>query len=73
MTCRLWANKRELSDALRLTEHIKAQIKTRVGEWMHCSARLGPNPFLAKVPAEMQKPNGLPYWKTKTCRPSCTG
>jgi len=59
MTCRLWANERELSDAMRLAEHIKGQIKTRVGECMHCSVGLGPNPFLAKVAAEMQKPNGL--------------
>jgi len=59
MACRLWANERELSDAMRLAEHIKTQIKTRVGEWMHCSVGLGPNPFLAKVAAEMQKPNRL--------------
>lgn len=59
MACRLWANERELSDALRLAEHIKRQIKVRVGECMHCSVGLGPNPFLAKVAAEMQKPNGL--------------
>ena len=59
MACRLWANERELSDAMRLAEHIKGQIKTRVGEWMHCSMGLGPNSFLAKVAAEMQKPNGL--------------
>ena len=26
---------------------------------MHCSVGLGMNPFLAKVAAEMQKPNGL--------------
>ncbi len=55
MACRLWANERTLSDAMRLAEHIKA----RVGEWMHCSVGLGPNPFLAKVAVEMQKPNGL--------------
>lgn len=59
MACRLWANERALSEAMRLAEHIKGQIKARVGEWMHCSVGLGPNPFLAKVAAEMQKPNGL--------------
>lgn len=59
MACRLWANERALGDAMRLGEHIKAEIKTRVGEWMHCSVGIGPNPFLAKVAAEMHKPNGL--------------
>jgi len=59
MVCRLWANERRLSDALRLGEHVKARIKAEVGECLHCSVGLGPNPFLAKIAAEMQKPNGL--------------
>ncbi len=59
MVCRLWANERRLSDTLRLGEHVKARIKAEVGECLHCSVGLGPNPFLAKVAAEMQKPNGL--------------
>jgi len=59
MVCRLWANERRLADALRLGEHVKARIKAEVGECLHCSVGLGPNPFLAKVAAEMQKPNGL--------------
>ena len=59
MVCKLWANERHLSDAIRLGEHIKARIKAEVGEYMHCSVGLGLNPFLAKVAAEMQKPNGL--------------
>jgi len=59
MVCRLWANERHLSDAIRLGEHIKARIKAEVGEYLHCSVGLGMNPFLAKVAAEMQKPNGL--------------
>lgn len=59
MVCRLWANESHLADAIRLGEHIKTQIKTRVGECLHCSVGLGLNPFLAKVAAELQKPNGL--------------
>ena len=59
MVCRLWANEKNLADALRLGEYIKAQIKSRVGEWLHCSVGLSVSPFLAKVAAEMQKPNGL--------------
>ncbi len=59
MVCRLWANEAHLADALRLGEHVKTQIKSRVGEWLQCSVGLGVSPFLAKVAAEMQKPNGL--------------
>lgn len=59
MVCRLWTNERDLSAALHLGEYIKNQIKTRVGECLHCSVGLGLNPFLAKVAAGLQKPNGL--------------
>ncbi len=59
MVCRLWANERRLPDAIRLGEHVKTRIKADVGECLHCSVGLGPNPFLAKVAAELQKPNGL--------------
>jgi len=59
MVCKLWANERRLLDAIHLGEYVKARIKAEVGECMHCSVGLGPNPFLAKVAAELQKPNGL--------------
>ena len=59
MVCKLWDNERNLWDAMRLAEQIKTRIKSEVGECLHCSVGLGLNPFLAKVAAEMQKPNGL--------------
>ena len=59
MVCKLWDNERQLWDAMRLAETIKTRIKSEVGECMHCSVGLGLNPFLAKVAAEFQKPNGL--------------
>ena len=59
MVCKLWDNERHLWDAMRLAEQIKTRIKAEVGECMHCSVGLGLNPFLAKVAAELQKPNGL--------------
>lgn len=59
MVCKLWANERHLSDAISLGERIKTQIKAEIGDCMHCSVGLGPNQFLAKVAAELQKPNGL--------------
>lgn len=59
MVCRIWHNEQHLWDAMRLGEKIKAKIKSEVGECMHCSVGLGPNPFLAKIAAELHKPNGL--------------
>ena len=59
MVCRLWDNERHLWDAMRLAEQIKTRLKAEVGECLHCSVGLGPNPFLAKVAAGLQKPNGL--------------
>lgn len=59
MVCRLWSNERRASDAIRLAEQIKAAIAARVGECLRCSVGLTLNPFLAKVAAELQKPNGL--------------
>ncbi len=59
MVCRLWANECEIADAMRLGERLKTEIHRRVGDGLHCSVGLSLNPFLAKVAAEMQKPNGL--------------
>ena len=59
MVCKLWGNEQQLWDAMRLAEKIKTRIKSEVGECLHCSVGLGLNPFLAKVAAELQKPNGL--------------
>lgn len=59
MYCRLWRNERSAADAVDLGRRIKEEIRRRVGDCLTCSVGLGPNPFLAKMAAEMQKPDGL--------------
>lgn len=44
---------------VQLAKRIKADFARRLGECMRCSIGLAPNVFLAKVAAEMQKPDGL--------------
>lgn len=43
---------------------IKEAIKNRVGDFLTCSIGIGPNQFLAKIAAELEKPDGL-VWITK--------
>ena len=38
---------------------IKRRVKTEVGEWVRVSVGIGPNRFLAKVAAGLNKPDGL--------------
>ena len=45
-------------------DRTRPQIKTarstsRAGDYMHCSIGVGPNAMLAKMAADMKKPNGL--------------
>lgn len=38
---------------------IKSRVRREVGDWLRCSAGIGPNIFLAKMAAEFKKPDGL--------------
>jgi DNA polymerase-4 len=42
-----------------IAKEIKYRIKSKVGDWLTVSIGIGPNRFLAKVAAGMQKPDGL--------------
>lgn len=43
----------------RLAAQIKAKLAADIGPWVTCSIGFAPNQFLAKVAAEMNKPDGL--------------
>jgi len=49
----------EQADALTLGRRVKTFITTEIGPCLTCSVGLGPNDLLAKIAAEMEKPDGL--------------
>jgi hypothetical protein len=59
LVCKLMGREQEPAEALRLGAQVKQAIYRQVGEQLRCSVGLGPNRFLAKVAAEMHKPDGL--------------
>jgi len=59
LVCKLMGREKEPAHALRLAEQVKRAIYRQVGVELRCSVGLGPNRFLAKVAAEMHKPDGL--------------
>jgi DNA polymerase-4 len=59
VACELMDN--ESSQATDLAHRIKRGLAERVGECMRCSIGFAPNRYLAKVAADMQKPDGLTF------------
>jgi DNA polymerase-4 len=59
MVCRLLGREREGPQAERLGHQVKTVIRHNVGESLTCSVGLGPNVLLAKVAADMHKPDGM--------------
>ncbi len=59
MVCELRGPDREPAAALTICRDIKAAIRQRVGAFLKCSIGLGPNRLLAKLAADLQKPDGL--------------
>ncbi len=57
--CRLSSDKRQPDAAWQLAQQVKLAIHRRVGEYLRSSIGIAPNQFLAKVAADMQKPDGL--------------
>ncbi|MEP6343402.1 MAG: type VI secretion protein ImpB [Maricaulaceae bacterium] len=55
--CRLIGSERR--NAQDIAKRIRAGLARRIGPFITPSIGLGPNQFLAKVAAEMEKPNGL--------------
>ncbi|QOI99111.1 MAG: DNA polymerase [Phycisphaeraceae bacterium] len=56
---RLAPNQRTPALAARLAADIKRAIASRCGPSLTCSIGVAPNPFIAKVAADMLKPDGL--------------
>ncbi len=59
IACRLTGSQRKLENAKALSELIKRAIKDQVGAAVLCSIGVAPNRYLAKIAADMQKPNGF--------------
>jgi DNA polymerase-4 len=59
MVCRLMGDHLKPERALDVGRRVKQAIYKRAGEWMRCSIGIGPNGLLAKVAADMKKPDGL--------------
>jgi len=59
MACRLTGYQRDVQVAGELALKIKATIKEKVGSSLRCSIGLGPNRYLAKIAADMKKPDGF--------------
>ena len=57
MVCALLPS--EQAQGLVLGKRVKDAIATRIGPALTCSVGLGPNDLLAKIAAEMHKPDGL--------------
>ena len=58
MSCRLLGDERTPGKASAIAGQIKAEISKEF-DWLKCSIGAGPNVMLAKVAADMHKPNGL--------------
>ncbi len=59
MCCTLLGPWRAREKALATAREIKAKIAQSVGAFLRCSIGIAPNPFLAKLATDMQKPDGL--------------
>lgn len=59
MSCRLMGDDRNPETAIAIAYQIKKAIYERAGDHMRCSIGIAPNTMLAKMAADMKKPNGL--------------
>ena len=65
MTCRLLGEERRAHRAVDAAMRIKEVIKERAGDYLTCSIGVGPNTMLAKVAADMKKPDGLTVFSSE--------
>jgi DNA polymerase-4 len=58
-SCRLVGVQRRSEAALDLARRVKLAVRDRCGTELRCSIGIGPNRFIAKIAADMHKPDGL--------------
>jgi DNA polymerase-4 len=59
VACRLLDNENSRDQAIALARRIKAGIRANVGDWLTASVGIAPSRLLAKIAADMKKPDGL--------------
>ena len=59
IACRLTGSQQTVSVAEALAMKIKAEIRNQVGSSLCCSIGVAPNRYLAKIAADMKKPDGF--------------
>jgi DNA polymerase-4 len=59
MSCRLIGWERETDGVREIAQRIKQTLRARVGVALRCSIGIAPNRLLAKMAADMHKPDGL--------------
>lgn len=59
VACELTGSQRRLPVAIALAKHMKDEVRRQVGDCLKSSVGLAPNPMLAKVASDFQKPDGL--------------
>jgi DNA polymerase-4 len=57
--CALMGAERQPAAAVAIATSIKSAIRQRIGSALRCSIGIAPNAYLAKVAADMRKPDGL--------------
>lgn len=57
--CRLMDNEIATTRAIEIAHTIKGGLARNIGEYIRCSIGIAPNRYLAKIAADMQKPDGL--------------
>lgn len=68
VACRLLDNENGIAEVTALAARIKAGIRANVGECLTSSIGVAPNRLLAKMAADMQKPDGLTILEAATLK-----
>ena len=73
VACRLMDNENDVAAVTALAARIKAGIRANVGECLTSSIGVAPNRLLAKIAADMMKPDGLTILEATTLKARLSG